>query len=101
MITVIIERGRYGLGMNLGNEGGFAQIRGFRSLPDQSANPGSLAGLKVGDILVKCKGSQLSSFEEAVKALKECSGNVELTIAREIGRRRAATTSEAGQLGAR
>jgi predicted metalloprotease with PDZ domain len=81
-VRVTVTLGHLGLGLSLAEEAGKVIVKGFRPMPDGQRNPGQEAGVRLGDALLAVDSHKLGSFQEAIDKLKQCRGNVVLTLGR-------------------
>jgi C-terminal processing protease CtpA/Prc len=80
-----VVKGEHGLGLDLAKTpSGLVQVTKLKEMPSGVQNPARACNppIAAGDIIVEVNGKAVVSFAEAVKAMRNSVGIVELTLER-------------------
>ena len=69
----VVEKGGYGIGLDIANDGCYAVVVRFKELPPWVTNPARMCDpqIQVGDIIVGINDMRMSSFHHVVETVKE------------------------------
>lgn len=83
-LTLTVTIGAHGIGLVVTDDetGSLMVVKDLRKMPNNTANPSELAGVRVGDVVEKINNVAPKSLKEAVAMLKSSSSTVTLTVVR-------------------
>jgi hypothetical protein len=84
-ISTTVHEGEYGIGLDLNKTAnGRAQVKNFKVLPDNAANPAQLCRpeIHLSDVIVGVNGVACSTFKETIALIRGAGGAITLRLER-------------------